>query len=100
MNGFETLNAGIINFDEKLSLEEWVGDGLYVKLVRWIRDFSLLQGLVINTYNIRNSKKIAINFTEIPMVKERKNSYFEIINPTTSHIKNRSQFEVPDSHNK
>src|SRR5207248_3080241 len=55
----------------------------YVNLVKWIKDFHLLQGLVINeSYKIENSKKIAINITKIPKINLSDKTYFEIINPT------------------
>jgi hypothetical protein len=74
---------GIANFEKKLSLEEWIEEDL-CRLIRWIKDFHLLQGFVINKlHKIENSKKISINLTGIPTVKKIDNSYFEITNPTS-----------------
>ncbi|CAB5369944.1 unnamed protein product [Rhizophagus irregularis] len=76
-------NPGIANFESKLSLQEWVGDDLYVNLVKWIKDFHPFQGLVINqSHKIENSKKIAINIIEVPKVNISDKTYFEMINPT------------------
>ncbi|CAB4426653.1 unnamed protein product [Rhizophagus irregularis] len=76
-------NPGIANFERKLSLQEWVGDDLYVNLVKWIKDFHPFQGLVINqSHKIENSKKIAINIIEVPKVNISDKTYFEMINPT------------------
>ncbi|GES80247.1 kinase-like domain-containing protein [Rhizophagus clarus] len=76
-------NPGIANFEEKLSLKEWFGNDLYVNLVKWIKDFHLLQGLVINeSQKIGNSKKTAINIIEVPKVNLSDKTYFEMINPT------------------
>jgi len=82
---FETLNgekSGITNFKEKLSLEKWVENTIDVNLIRWIKDFHLLQGLIIESYKIKSSDKIAIDFIGIPKLNLSKRSYFEIINPT------------------
>ncbi|CAB5363893.1 unnamed protein product [Rhizophagus irregularis] len=75
---------GIANYQEKLSLEEWIGNKEYFDLVRWINKFHLLQGLTIcNSYIIENSKKIAVTFTGVPKVILSNKSYFEMINPIT-----------------
>jgi hypothetical protein len=74
---------GIANFEEKLSLEEWIEEEL-CRLIKWIEDFNLLQGIAINKLReIGDRKKISINLTGIPKVNKIDNSYFEIINPTT-----------------
>ncbi|CAB5361469.1 unnamed protein product [Rhizophagus irregularis] len=74
---------GIANSEKILSLEEWNEEEL-CRLIKWIEDFHLLQGIVINElHKIGSSKKISINLTEIPIVNKINNSYFEITNPTT-----------------
>jgi hypothetical protein len=76
-------NPGIANFERKLRLQEWVGDDLYVNLIKWIKDFHLLQGFIINeSHKIEKSKKIAINIIEVPKVNLSDKTNFEIINPT------------------
>jgi len=59
-----------------------------INLIRWIKDFNLFQGLIINSYKVESSKKIAINLTEVPQVNNSDkvnsdNYYFEVKNPTT-----------------
>ncbi|GBC01733.1 hypothetical protein RclHR1_04300015 [Rhizophagus clarus] len=69
---------------KKLGLEEWVGDAMNDNLTSWTGDFRLFQGLIFNkNYEIKISKKIAINFIEIPEVKTSDKSYLKIINPST-----------------
>ncbi|EXX76365.1 Rad53p [Rhizophagus irregularis DAOM 197198w] len=77
-------HSGIDSYKERLSLKEWINNGIYIDLVKWIKRFHLLQGLIIsNSYIIKNSKKIAVVFTEIPKVILSDKSYFEILNPIT-----------------
>jgi hypothetical protein len=71
---------------KKSSLTEWEKNStLYIKLTKWIKDFNLLQGLVICKSNkIENSKKVAIDITGVPKVNDlNDHPYFEIINPAT-----------------
>jgi hypothetical protein len=107
------VQPGIANYEEKLRLEEWIirkyeiteveiaaaevsavnEEDLvstrkeyinYVNLLRWINDFHLLKGLVINeSHIIGYSKKFAINFVEAPKVNLSNKFYFEMTNPTT-----------------
>ncbi|CAB4432222.1 unnamed protein product [Rhizophagus irregularis] len=78
---------GVVNFKKKLSLEEWVGNAVYANLVKWIKDNHFLQGLIINQYRkIAKSKKIAINFIEIPNVRSSNKSYLEVIPYTNKPI--------------
>ncbi|CAB4376591.1 unnamed protein product [Rhizophagus irregularis] len=84
----ESLNEkqpGIVNFNEKLSLEDWVGDAIYDNIVKWTNNFDLFKGLIINQdYETKISKKIAINFNEIPIVKLSDNAYSKMIKPSTN----------------
>ncbi|EXX57343.1 Ack1p [Rhizophagus irregularis DAOM 197198w] len=74
---------GIANYENKLKLKKWIEEESF-RLIRWIEDFHLLQGFVINKlHKIENSKKISINLVGIPRVNKFDNSYFEITNPTT-----------------
>ena len=65
---FDTLkerHSGIANFKEKLSLEGWVKDSIYVNLTDWIKKFHLLQGRMINKdFELGISEKTAINFVK------------------------------------
>ncbi|CAB4412814.1 unnamed protein product [Rhizophagus irregularis] len=82
-DNFNERQPGIANYENKLSLKEWIEEESF-RLIRWIEDFHLFQGFVINKlHKIENSKKISINLTGIPRVNKIDNSYFEITNPTT-----------------
>jgi hypothetical protein len=82
-------NLGIANFERKLSLQEWVGNDLCINLVKWFKDFHLLQGLIINeSHKIENSKKIAINIIEVPEINLSDKTNFEMINPTVKSENN------------
>src|SRR5205085_2452579 len=66
------------------NLEGLVDNMEYINLVKWIKKFYLLQGLVTSeSYIIENSKKIAISISKVPKVNSSNKSYFEMINPTT-----------------
>ncbi|CAB5361465.1 unnamed protein product [Rhizophagus irregularis] len=83
VDNFNERQPGIANFEDRLSLEEWIEEDL-CRLISWIKDFHLLQGFIINKlHKIENSKKISINLTGIPQVNKIDNSYFEITNATT-----------------
>jgi hypothetical protein len=74
---------GIANFEKKLSLTEWVGNEIYINLVKWIKDFHFLQGIIINIfYKVEISKKICASFIKLPKVEPSNKSYLEIIRPT------------------
>ncbi|GES80298.1 kinase-like domain-containing protein [Rhizophagus clarus] len=78
------IQPGVINFKEKLSLDEWVGNAVNNNLISWTRDFNLFQGLIVNKHNgIEVSKKIPVDFIEIPKVKLYNKSYLKIIRPST-----------------
>ncbi|CAI2167331.1 5855_t:CDS:2 [Funneliformis geosporum] len=74
---------GVINYKEKLSFTHWIGDSDYFNLTRFVKDFHLLHGLVMNKREIKIGKKIAINLVKIPEVSSNNRSYFEIIKPST-----------------
>ncbi|RIA81544.1 hypothetical protein C1645_790200, partial [Glomus cerebriforme] len=79
---FHEKQPGVFNFKERLSLKEWVGDSIYVNLVKWVKEFRLLQGLMINKYlELENNKKIAIDFINIPNVESSNKTYLEMIKP-------------------
>ncbi|EXX67611.1 Cdc15p [Rhizophagus irregularis DAOM 197198w] len=85
LNTFNEKQPGVTKFKEKLSLEEWVGDGVYCNLMSWTEDFHLFQGLIINEdYEIKISKKIAVDFVEIPKVNINNKSYQRNIKPLTN----------------
>ncbi|CAB5386230.1 unnamed protein product [Rhizophagus irregularis] len=76
---------GIVNFKERLSLKKWVGDSIYANITKWIKEFRLLQGLIVNKYfELENSKKIAINLFNIPDIYSIDESYLKIMKPTTN----------------
>ncbi|CAB5383754.1 unnamed protein product [Rhizophagus irregularis] len=75
---------GVTNFKEMLNLEEWVGDAVSDNLASWTSDFQLFQGLVFNqNCEMKISKKTAINFIKIPVVKPSNKTYLRIIKPST-----------------
>ena len=56
---------------------------MYVNLTRWVNDFHLVQGLILNQYfKLKNSKKIAVNFINIPNIYSSNKSYLEMMRPT------------------
>ncbi|GBB96281.1 hypothetical protein RclHR1_27170001 [Rhizophagus clarus] len=83
----ETLNdrqPGVVNFKEKLSLEEWLGNAMHNNLMSWARDFQLFRGLRVNkNYKIENSKKSVCNFIKVPEINLIDKVYLDIIKPTT-----------------
>ncbi|CAB4439567.1 unnamed protein product [Rhizophagus irregularis] len=90
VNAFQIVDErqpGVANFKEKLSLEDWVKDSVYVNLIRWVKDFHLLHGLVINKhFELEISKKIPIKFIDIPRVNRvdsSDKSFLTIIKPAT-----------------
>ncbi|CAB4426627.1 unnamed protein product [Rhizophagus irregularis] len=74
---------GVINFKEKLSLVEWVGDAVDNNLASWTRTFHLFQGLIFKNYEMEISKKLSIDFIKIPKVNPSSKSYLKIIKPST-----------------
>jgi hypothetical protein len=75
---------GVVNFKEKMSLEMWIGYSLYSNLIKWIKEFNLLQGLIIKKgLNSKSSDKIAFNFVDIPNIDIINKSYVEFITRTT-----------------
>ncbi|CAB4376459.1 unnamed protein product [Rhizophagus irregularis] len=87
VNGDETLKeiqTGVANFEEKLSLEKWVGDAMNDSLISWIKDFNLFHGLIINKNDeMVISKKIPVKFFEIPKITSNNKSYLKIIKAST-----------------
>ncbi|UZO27034.1 uncharacterized protein OCT59_019243 [Rhizophagus irregularis] len=82
---FKEIQPGIVNFNEKLSLDEWVGNAVNKNLISWTRDFKLFQGLIINKYDeIEISKKTPVDVIEVPKVNLNNKSYLKIINSSTN----------------
>ncbi|CAB5388779.1 unnamed protein product [Rhizophagus irregularis] len=76
---------GIANFKEKLSLEDWVRDSIYVNLARWVKEFHLLQGIIISEYlRLEISKRTAVSFVNVPSVYLSDIFYLDMIKPTTN----------------
>src|SRR5581483_10371248 len=82
---FNEKQTGVTNFKKKLTLREWVGDSIYINLTKWFKEFRLFQGLIINKHlELKNCKKIAIDFINIPYVNSSDESYLEITKPTSN----------------
>ncbi|CAB4479882.1 unnamed protein product [Rhizophagus irregularis] len=106
VNAFQIVDErqpGVANFKEKLSLEDWVKDSVYVNLIRWVKDFHLLYGLVINKhFELEISKKIPIKFIDIPCVNRVDSidkSFLTIIKPATkleSFLVSNNIFSIKD----
>src|SRR3954451_17355363 len=80
----DEIQPEVVNFKDKLSLEEWVRDSIYVNLTRWVKEFRLLCGQIINdNFELEISKKISISFINVPNVDLSDKFYLERINPTT-----------------
>ncbi|GBC04282.1 hypothetical protein RclHR1_00560009 [Rhizophagus clarus] len=76
---------GITNFKERLSFHDWIGDSIHAKLKKCINEKHLIYGMIINKYfELELSKKVAINFTNIPNINLSDKSFLKIVNPTTS----------------
>ncbi|EXX50996.1 Skt5p [Rhizophagus irregularis DAOM 197198w] len=91
IDAFQEKQPGIANFKEKLSLKDWVGDSIcviYVNLARWVKEFHLLQGIIISKYlRLEISKKTAVSFVNVPSVNLSKIcdiSHLNMIKPTTN----------------
>ncbi|CAB4426330.1 unnamed protein product [Rhizophagus irregularis] len=81
---FKEIQPGVANFEERLSLEEWVGDVTNDNLISWTKDFNLFQGFIINKNDeMLISKKIPVDFIEIPKITPSNKSYLKIIKPST-----------------
>ncbi|RGB22819.1 hypothetical protein C1646_729827 [Rhizophagus diaphanus] len=81
----DEIQPGVANFEKKSSLREWVKDSIYVNLTRWIKEFCLFQGLIINKHlELENSKKIAVNFINVPNIDSSDKLYLEMIKPITT----------------
>ncbi|PKC14983.1 hypothetical protein RhiirA5_494932 [Rhizophagus irregularis] len=89
IENIESINEkqpGIDDFVRRLSLEEWVGDEVHDNLMNWTENFNLFQGLIFNNdHEIEISKKIAINFIEIPKVNLKNDKlYLKLTTPSTN----------------
>jgi hypothetical protein len=81
---YDERQPRVTSYEEKLSLEDWVGNATYDNLISWIIDFRLFHGLVTNQNEIEISKKIAIDFIKIPKVNLSDKSYLKMIRPSTT----------------
>jgi hypothetical protein len=85
VDAFQEKQSGIANFKEKLSLKDWVNDSIYINLARWVKEFHLLQGIIINEYlGLEISKKTAVSFDNVPSVYFSDNFHLDMIKPTTN----------------
>ncbi|CAG8483572.1 3155_t:CDS:2, partial [Funneliformis caledonium] len=77
----------VSNYKERLNLEVWIKDSIYVNLPGWINNFNLLQGLRINkNYELEIAKKVAIDLIQYPCL-ELEDSFDLKLKPT-------NQFEI------
>ncbi|PKK61805.1 hypothetical protein RhiirC2_813927 [Rhizophagus irregularis] len=72
---------GVDNFKEELTLENWVK---YSKYVRWVKEFRLFQGLIIDqNFELKICKEKAIDLIDFPNVESSDKFYLEMVKPTT-----------------
>jgi serine/threonine protein kinase len=80
----QSIQSGVANFKEELTLENWAEDSIYITIIRWIKKFQLLQGLIVDrNFKLRISKKKAIDLINIPDVNSNDKFYLKIVKPTT-----------------
>ncbi|KAF0559889.1 hsp70 family protein [Gigaspora margarita] len=88
------LVPGISIGYEELSMEDWLGDNMYMKVPLWIEQHRLDHGLVINSIGITPSVKSAIKLTMEPS--------YELIGSTKmlniSHIKTQKDLFYVTNH--
>jgi hypothetical protein len=73
---------GVFNFKEKLTLNNWVRNS---KFVGWVEKFHLLQGLIIDqNFELGNSKKLAVDLINFPIIDSSDKFYLEIVKLTTA----------------
>ncbi|CAB4463063.1 unnamed protein product [Rhizophagus irregularis] len=81
---FKVSQPGISNFKEKLNLEEWIAneeteEDSCVILTKFVKNFHLLQGLIINRYNeMKVSEKFVVNFIRLPELNPSNDFYLEV----------------------
>jgi hypothetical protein len=76
---------GITNYKMKLSLNNWVGDSIYTNLTRWVKEFHLFYGLIIDQNSKSEiSREIAIDLINFPVIDSSNEFYLEIVKPTTT----------------
>ncbi|CAB5376202.1 unnamed protein product [Rhizophagus irregularis] len=81
---YDERQPGIVDFKEKLSLEDWAGNAAYDNLICWAKDFNLFHGLMTNqNYEMEISKKIAMDFVKLPKINLSNKSYLKMIKPST-----------------
>ncbi|PKY55236.1 hypothetical protein RhiirA4_474558, partial [Rhizophagus irregularis] len=72
---------GVDNFKEELTLQNWVK---YSKYVRWVKEFQLFQGLIIDqNFELKICKEKAIDLIDFPNVESSDKFYLEMVKPTT-----------------
>ncbi|CAB4415500.1 unnamed protein product [Rhizophagus irregularis] len=72
---------GVDNFKEELTLQNWVK---YSKYVRWVKEFRLFQGLIIDqNFELKICKEKAIDLIDFPNVESSDKFYLEMVKPTT-----------------
>ncbi|CAB4388412.1 unnamed protein product [Rhizophagus irregularis] len=72
---------GVANFKEELTLENWVE---YSKYVRWVKEFQLYQGLIIDqNFELKPCKENAFDLINSPNIESSNKFYLEMVKPTT-----------------
>ncbi|GBC08651.1 hypothetical protein RclHR1_00830002 [Rhizophagus clarus] len=80
----DEIQPGIANYKKKLSLDNWVGDSLYANITKWVKEFHLLHGLIIDqNFEFGISKEVAIDLINFPNIDSNNNFHLEIVKPTT-----------------
>ncbi|RGB40275.1 hypothetical protein C1646_663991 [Rhizophagus diaphanus] len=76
---------GIANYEKKLNLDDWVGDSLYINLIRWVEEYHLLHGLIIDQkLEIGISKETAIDLIDFLDIDPSNKFNLEIVKPATT----------------
>ncbi|CAB4415504.1 unnamed protein product [Rhizophagus irregularis] len=75
------IQPGVANFKEKLTLENW---NKYSKYIRWVKEFQLFQGLIIDqNLELKICKEKAFDLINIPNVESSDKFYLEMVKQTT-----------------
>ncbi len=77
----------VANYKDRLDLEEWIKDSIYVNLTRWTNSFNLnlFQGLITNeNFGIEIAKKVAIDLIKYPYLKSKDSFDLKFKKPTNT----------------
>ncbi|CAB4414918.1 unnamed protein product [Rhizophagus irregularis] len=77
----DEIQPGVANFKEKLTLENWIK---YSRYVRWVREFQLFQGLIVDqNFELKTCKENAFDLINSPNIESSGKFCLEIVKPTT-----------------